>query len=120
MLVFTYGTLKKGFRNHYLLEDSKYIGDAVTKNKYGLFPSVCGGFPFAIKSYSDTEIFGELYDINKETLEKLDYLEGYPDLYIREEVEVVLNNDIITATIYFKNEENYKKGVNLNKPISFW
>ena len=90
------------------------------KNKYGLFPSVCESFPFAIKSYADVEIFGEVYEIDNNTLERLDYLEGYPTLYYRETIEVILNNKIIEATIYFKNEENNQESVNLNKPISFW
>jgi gamma-glutamylaminecyclotransferase len=120
MLIFTYGTLKKGLHNNYLLKDSKFIGEAITKNKYGLFPSVCESFPFAIKSYADVEIFGEVYEIDNNTLERLDYLEGYPTLYYRETIEVILNNKIIEATIYFKNEENNQESVNLNKPISFW
>ena len=120
MLVFTYGTLKKGFHNHYLLEDSKFIGEAVTKNKYGLYPSVCGSFPFALKSKNDIEIIGEVYDVDNYTLARLDALEGYPVLYLKEEIEVVLNDKIIKALIYFKNEKNYKESVNLSKKILFW
>ncbi|RZC72889.1 hypothetical protein C5167_048366, partial [Papaver somniferum] len=60
-LVFTYGTLKKGFPNHVLLEDliksgdAEYLGIYKSKNKY---PLVCGPYkvPFLL-NFPDSELW---------------------------------------------------------------
>lgn len=72
---FVYGTLKKGHNNHYLLEDSKKMGDFTTKPEYTLLD--LGAFPGAIK-YGNTAIQGEIYKVLDSRIEKnIDYLEGY-------------------------------------------
>ncbi|KAI3873041.1 hypothetical protein MKX03_018662 [Papaver bracteatum] len=81
-LVFTYGTLKKGFPNHVLLEDliksgdAEYLGVYRSKNRY---PLVCGPYkvPFLLNfSDSGNQIFGELYSVSKLGLDRMDELEG--------------------------------------------
>ncbi|XP_026381705.1 putative gamma-glutamylcyclotransferase At3g02910 [Papaver somniferum] len=81
-LVFTYGTLKKGFPNHVLLEDlikssdAEYLGIYKSKNEY---PLVCGPYkvPFLLNfPDSGNQIFGELYSVSKLGLDRMDELEG--------------------------------------------
>lgn len=95
--VFVYGTLRKGFGNHFLLKNSKFIGEAITKEKYSLYAS---GIPYVVK-VPKTHIKGEVYKVDSETLKSLDQLEGHPNFYKREEIDVLVNNSPIKAWIYF-------------------
>lgn len=85
--VFVYGTLKWGKGNHLnYLGKSVFIGKARTKEKFMLFGY---GIPLArLPNDSDNHWFagqieGELYDVSKETLGRLDSLEGHPNFYKR-------------------------------------
>ncbi len=94
--VFVYGTLKKGFYNHKGRLDgtaghSKFIKqDTIDGVMYDL-----GDFPGVVlykKNDNQTElehrlkIHGEVYEIDKNVLKKLDQLEGYPNFYNRSEI----------------------------------
>ena len=103
---FVYGTLKKKFHNHYLLESSKYLGNGHTKSKYALYES---GIPFVIKNEQVSFIYGELYEIIDKTLKQLDKLEGHPVWYCREQVEIITETGkSILAWLYFYPEPNGK------------
>lgn len=82
--VFVYGSLKKGYGNHYLLEGSLAIGPAKLEPKYSMYS--LGGFP-AVGLDGDTAITGEVYEVDDRTMLRLDNLEGYPDFYNRLKVE---------------------------------
>lgn len=71
-IMFTYGTLMKGQRNHYYLKEESYIGDSML-NDYGLLE--LNGFPGAIPS-EGKNVYGELYYVNDEEKKSIDYLEG--------------------------------------------
>lgn len=120
--ILTYGTLKKGFYNHYLIEHLEYVDEAMTCEKFQMYPSVNYAFPFVIKSEKNNQIFGEVYKLtSSKDLDLLDELEGYPDLYIREEIEIMLSiGRKINAIMYFKNEINYKEHIKLDEPILEW
>ncbi|KAG5559064.1 hypothetical protein RHGRI_008846 [Rhododendron griersonianum] len=81
-LIFTYGTLKKGFSNHGLLEnmfatgDASYLGPYTTLDE---FPLLCGPFkvPFLLNfPGSGHRISGELYAVSPVALARMDELEG--------------------------------------------
>jgi gamma-glutamylaminecyclotransferase len=101
-IVFVYGTLKRGFGNHHLLNGSKFIGQALTKEKYALYVS---GIPFVIESEPVSQISGEVYEVDQKTLARLDRLEGHPDWYCRKMVYVSGNTnesgESLKAWIYF-------------------
>ena len=98
--VFVYGTLRKGQCNHhYFLDRSKFLGMAKTKKKYALYGS---GVPFLSRSRAVSQVIGEVYSVDDATLSRLDQLEGHPDVYTREQAEVVLEDGTeLTAWIYF-------------------
>ncbi len=75
--VFVYGTLKKGFHNHHLLEGHEGK-DAIA---LGIELYEGPGIPFAKEG--DGKIMGELYEVDCNSLEKLDQLEGHPFFYCR-------------------------------------
>jgi gamma-glutamylaminecyclotransferase len=108
-LVFVYGTLKKGFSNHRLLVGSEYLGSAQTVEKYAMYST---GTPIVLKNEAVSPIHGELYQVNEATLAALDSLEGHPDWYRREEVEIAVDGEHgryrETAWLYFSLD---KRGV---------
>lgn len=96
--VFVYGTLRKGLSWNHLLSTSKFLGEAKTKNKYALYAET---IPYVIEDKEVSQIAGEVYEVDNETLQKLDQLEGHPNWYRRKEIEIMLNNSLILAWIYF-------------------
>ena len=89
MNVFVYGTLMQGFPNHQII--AEYIDEIHEAGVEGKLYAV-GGFPGLIEG--DGEVKGELLvideDFKKEVLNKLDRLEGCPDLFKREKKQVLM------------------------------
>lgn len=83
--IFTYGTLKKGDYNHYLLKNADYLGEATTDPQFTMLH--LGGFP-GIVGKGNTPIHGEVYEVDEPTLKRLDRLEGHPDFYERVPLKV--------------------------------
>jgi len=107
--VFVYGTLKKGYGNHYILQNSKFCGNAVTIEKY-LFLEL--GIPFLTKNQKHkkrTYVFGEVYNVNNEILTNLDDLEGHPTFYKREPIWVKIHNKYKYVFTYFISNDYYNE-----------
>lgn len=83
-LVFVYGTLKSGFRNHSLLANAKFLGIGKTAAEYTLYDM--SDFP-AVSTTGQTAIHGEIYQVNDDTFQQIDDLEGHPYYYHRIEIE---------------------------------
>lgn len=80
-LVFTYGTLKRGYGNNRLLDGARFMGEAVTQPIFNLFS--LGGFP-GITMDGTTAVHGEVFEVTDETMmARLDRLEGHPGWYRR-------------------------------------
>ena len=122
LYIFTYGTLKRGFVNNYFLDDAIFISTAITVEKYQMYPCIGNAYPFLIKSEKKYQIKGEVFKTNsKELLKNLDYLEGYPDLYLKEFIKVSLEDGkVVDALVYFKNEENNLDAVDYSNPMNEW
>ncbi|GLU05409.1 hypothetical protein SLE2022_225110 [Rubroshorea leprosula] len=80
--IFTYGTLKQGYANHYLMQDLISSDDAVllgTRLTHHPYPLVVGpyGIPYLINlPEQGHRVRGELYAVSKTGLARLDELEG--------------------------------------------
>mmetsp|Transcript_2317 Transcript_2317/g.3650 ORF Transcript_2317/g.3650 Transcript_2317/m.3650 type:complete len:176 (-) Transcript_2317:344-871(-) len=99
--IFTYGTLMTGFSNHFLVEESVYLGKARTVEQYALFTAE---YPYVNSTINEISITGELYEVQtNKILQYLDELEGHPDVYIRTPCKVTMmdSGDIEDAEIYF-------------------
>ena len=91
ILLFVYGTLMRGMPNNDLLADSKFLTEATAEHvrliDLGYFP----GMIETIGEHWDG-VTGELWEVSEETLERLDVLEGHPDLFVRSKVCVHSSN----------------------------
>lgn len=106
--LFVYGTLKKHFHNHYLLQDASYLGSGHTKDKFALYAE---GIPFVIKTEPVCHVHGEVYQVDRDTLSKLDALEGHPTWYCRELTSIIIDGNEpqeVEAWLYFYPDKRGK------------
>lgn len=91
-LVFVYGTLKKEFPNHQrYMQSARLIGKYQTLEKYPLVLFGHRYVPGMLNSPGEGHhVEGELYEVNDECLERIDFLEGThePDGYRRQMIAV--------------------------------
>lgn len=120
--VFVYGSLKMGYENNYILENATFVSDAITCDKFQMYPVQSGEYPFLIKSEKAYPIMGEVYEINNQAiLDCLDVLEGYPEFYTKEFINIKLEDGtIIQALTYFKNEETNLDCMDKTQPMREW
>ena len=100
--MFVYGTLKKGFRNNTLLQDSIYLGTGTTFNYALKYSNNLSGFPIMFKRKNNV-VHGELYAVDEDTLKQLDILEDEGGLYNRKKVKVNTGTETIPAYSYIGN-----------------
>lgn len=74
MLLFIYGTLKRGCYNHYYMHGQQFIGEAQTAPLYRLHN--LGGYPGMVSASDGQSIEGEVWDIDEACRTRLDVLEG--------------------------------------------
>ena len=88
-LVFVYGSLKNGFPNNRLLTNSYFLAQTKTKENHYFMMSF-GGFPGVYKTEEECgkHISGEVYEVNRDTLNRLDMLEGNGHFYTRKLISV--------------------------------
>jgi len=94
--VFVYGSLLTGLSNHRVLAGAKLI-EAGEKDIHCKMVSL-GAYPALIQTSLENSITGELYEVDEEGLQRLDYLEGHPNFYKRIQVDGVW--------VYFLNREH--------------
>ncbi|KAL3743419.1 hypothetical protein ACJRO7_018678 [Eucalyptus globulus] len=111
-LIFTYGTLKRGFPNHPLMEDLILAGDAASLGPHATHlphPLVLG--PFGIPFLVDLpgrghRVRGELFSVSPRGLARVDELEGvgrghYERLPVKVEAEGGSGGGVVEAEAYF-------------------
>lgn len=103
-LVFVYGTLRRGgagaMSNRF--PDSKFIADAkVSGSLYDL-----GAHPGLLLDESDSPVTGEVYEVDDETLNRLDDFEASSH-YLRKQVEVTLGAHRKVCWTYEPDPESY-------------
>lgn len=106
--VFVYGSLKRGFGNHRLLADAKFISEHSLTGPYTMVS--LGGFPGVVCTPGhERTIHGELYVVDQTTLDSLDLLEGHPHFYERRKI---VQTPYKRAWIYLLSE-GYCRGNNV-------
>jgi len=111
--VFVYGSLKKGFGNHRIIENSTFIGEAVTKDSDFQMISF-GGFPGVVRRPEFiNRVHGELYEVDDKALRHMDMLESNGMFYNRDELDFFTLSQpsmvIHTAWVYLLIEHHPEK-----------
>ena len=96
-LLAVYGTLNQNNYNHFLLEESEYLGKDVTEPEWTMYD--LGPYP-CISPNGKTPITIEVYKINERINRTIDRLEGYPHYYDKKEI----NTRFGPAIVYFIND----------------
>jgi gamma-glutamylcyclotransferase (GGCT)/AIG2-like uncharacterized protein YtfP len=141
MLLFVYGTLRKGFINNYLLDSATFIGDGKTIDIFymvgrlnfeldefedGRSPPRQLLFPYIFKDklrlgQERVQIIGELYEISNELCIEIDNHEGHPIIYKRTEIDVIVKNTLYRVEAYILEsldiKAEIKNNLNLFVPI---
>lgn len=73
-VIFVYGSLKRGYALHHLLNAATALGTARTQPLYRLFD--LGSYPGLVEWPDGVEVVGELYEVTAEQLKVLDEAEG--------------------------------------------
>jgi gamma-glutamylcyclotransferase (GGCT)/AIG2-like uncharacterized protein YtfP len=96
-LVFVYGSLRSGNAEELSIRfpDSKFVAVAHVKGSlYDL-----GAYPGLLLNDASSLVVGEVYEVNDETLKRLDDFEASSD-YVRKQVEVHTGADKMKCWIY--------------------
>ncbi len=103
-LVFVYGTLRRGDARSMSVRfpDSKFIAEAqVSGSLYDL-----GAYPGLLLNESNSSVLGEVYEVDDETLKKLDDFEA-SSYYWRKQVEISLGAHRKACWTYEPDPEFY-------------
>jgi gamma-glutamylcyclotransferase (GGCT)/AIG2-like uncharacterized protein YtfP len=85
--IFVYGTLKRGERSNGMLSGQQFLGPAQTEPRYRLYD--CGRHPALVPDPENgVAVQGEVWQVNDETLQKLDEYEGVPDYFSRRPISL--------------------------------
>eukprot|EP00922_Rhytidocystis_sp_ex-Travisia-forbesii_P039083 GHVS01058184.1.p1 GENE.GHVS01058184.1~~GHVS01058184.1.p1 ORF type:complete len:286 (+),score=44.78 GHVS01058184.1:202-1059(+) len=128
--VFVYGTLKRGFRNHYNMEhaDIHYACSGVTVQKLPLYMDPLQRNRPCLANVKGVghNVRGELYQVTTSQLESLDVFERVPTHYHRELLPMQVDADceseergrVVSAHVYFINvNEDAKRKIQEREEI---
>jgi gamma-glutamylcyclotransferase (GGCT)/AIG2-like uncharacterized protein YtfP len=110
MLVFVYGTLKRGLRLHYHIADQQFMGEANTEPLYELFN--CGWYPGLVECRDGISIAGEIWEVDDAGLTILDEVEGVDEqLFARRRVALLepFDQREVFAYFYLQDVSNFEK-----------
>lgn len=86
--LFVYGTLRKGWGNHRLIEDAEFLGEAETAGNHALLN--VGPFPALYLMEQFCPVRGEVYLVDRNQFKAVERLEGYPHHYNRDRILTTL------------------------------
>ena len=113
-IIATYGTLKKGFHNNYLLEDDKFLGEDTIK---GAMQLAGGGHPYIFADVDTKHLEDdhtvEVYEVSEKTYEPIKSMELAYGYYIKE-VDTKYGKAIVFFTVkeLFDPKKDFVKNYN--------
>lgn len=125
MLVFVYGTLKRGFANHRVMEmaGGKFVDIPGIIGPGNMDMISLGPFPALVDWSDDTLIYGEFYDVRD--IGPIDRLEGVPNFYHRREISAEIEGcGAIKFWTYFLTRPNDEyidsRGIQIKKQGGYY
>jgi len=104
-LIFVYGTLKRGCRNHHHMAGQQFRGEALAGPGYTLFS--LGDYPGMVRSADPADqVTGEVWAVDAAGLARLDELEGVEEqLYARVPVTLAVPfaGQVVETYLYLRN-----------------
>lgn len=119
-LVFIYGSLKRNFDNHYIIEKARYRCKVKTLKRFDMFEEDYANYPYLLKRRTNKNynVKGELYEVYNDMLNELDRFEDAPNYYERRIIEVkIYSGEIKQAYAYFMKEQKIPKN---KEPLEEW
>ena len=74
MILFIYGTLKRGYPAHDLMIGAEFLGEALTEPSFQLYSE--GWYPMMVTDPTGIAIEGEVWEVPENMVQKLDHYEG--------------------------------------------
>jgi gamma-glutamylaminecyclotransferase len=98
-LLFVYGTLKRGGCRHGPLASQRYRGETRTRSKYALYD--LGDYPgLTADSEFGQAVHGEVYEVEATLSAWLDTVEGAPNWFKRDTIDVEGFSEPVWAYFY--------------------
>lgn len=97
-VLFVYGTLKRGERNHRLIGDQVFLGEAETAR--GFAAADLGEHPGLVERPDAAPVRGELWRVDGCCLADLDEFEEVPDHFVRKVIPVLAFEGPVEAYFY--------------------
>lgn len=107
-LIAVYGTLKKGNGNYkHYLSDSTFVGHGKTKDKY---PLLIEGLPYLVNDKGfGHNVKVDVFRVSDGVLANLDRLEGHPNWYRRERIDIIVKDKTYSCWVYLTNRPHHGK-----------
>jgi len=108
MLVFVYGTLKRGYWNYdRFLTEAAFVGTGQTSEHFRMRDV---GFPMIFPSMIGMPVRGEVFDVDRDTLVELDRLEGEGRMYDRRLSLVTMDDGRTEMCMIYVGVRDYREG----------
>jgi gamma-glutamylaminecyclotransferase len=106
-LLFVYGTLKRGQRSNHLLAGQQFVSEATTRPLYRLFDR--GPYPYLVHDPEHGVVVrGEIWEVDAQTLQRLDEWEGVPEEYQRQPIALDWVAGPVEAYFFRGDVSSYK------------
>jgi gamma-glutamylcyclotransferase (GGCT)/AIG2-like uncharacterized protein YtfP len=114
--VFVYGTLMSGRSNSFLMGDSRFLGEASVSGYSMYEPSWYPG----VTRDPDGSVLGELYEVNLDTMKKLNELEGEGSLYELDYADVITGGSLVPGVAIYVYLHDVKKETHVKLANQPW
>jgi gamma-glutamylcyclotransferase (GGCT)/AIG2-like uncharacterized protein YtfP len=98
ILLFVYGTLKRGGVRNGVIAAQKYLGEARTVPRYALVD--LGSYPGLVHAKDGHHVHGELFEVDSALIDTLDAVEGAPALFAMEDIELEGHDRLARSYFY--------------------
>ena len=106
--LFVYNDLKKDFPYHSIIEHCEFLGKGVTRYQYPMALILGNAHLFGVRSKEGHQIKGEVYSVDKPTLDRLKLFHAVGKTFDLREIEIQVHNQkMVCSTLASKSEEDH-------------